>query len=143
MEQIKNQIHQFIIENNIDEMTKLVLNLNLHLQSQQLKLDDIKEIENLNIINDSYLYFIKNYRPTSDNIHIRQYIWKIQYNYTINQYTNKNITDEDLLQFIISTYNSHTYLEQYEIIDLTRMALLINRFDLINILKENRGEHYA
>ena len=61
MEQIKNQIHQFIIENNIDEMTKLVLNLNLHLQSQQLKLDDIKEIENLNIINDSYLYFIKNY----------------------------------------------------------------------------------
>ena len=94
-----------------------------------------KDIYSLETNNDSFLYFLNNYKPK--NKETLQALWDIQSRLINAEYMQQKITDKELTDFIMNVYNDFdSPIREYRYNNLVRLALNMKDYSLIIKIKE-------
>ena len=81
------------------------------------------------------MYFLDHYIPIDE--YSAKGIWDLKSRIIGNKFANKEISAEELNEFITSVYEDNTSLiREYRYIDLIRLALLVKNYSFIIKLKQ-------
>ena len=93
------------------------------------------DIHQLEVDNESFMYFLDHYIPIDE--YSAKGIWDLKSRIMGNKFANKEISAEELNEFITSVCEDNSSLiREYRYIDLIRLALLVKNYSFIIKLKQ-------
>lgn len=123
-------------ENNL-ELTKNIVNLlNEYIpENENETLITQSDIYKLEIDNESFNYFLDNYKPTDQ--YVEQAIWEIKSRFMTVHFANNLISQEELQTYIYKILaDTNSPIRKYRYTGLVRMALMYYDYDLIIKIKQ-------